>query len=113
MPIYLFKNPENGEILEVYQKMDEEHFYTDRDGIRWDRVFLSPNTSIDTKIDENSPSDFVRKTAKKGMTIGDMWDESAKLSEKRRKSQGKDPIKEKAIKKYEDKTKKRHPFKND
>ena len=39
------------------------------------------------------------------MTVGDMWDLSKDMSEKRAKKAGKDPVKEKYFKDYEKKRK--------
>lgn len=109
MPEYSFKHPLTGEIRNVILRMTEEHKYTDENGLKWERVFTSPCAAVDTKIDAFSSKEFVQKTAKKGMTVGDMWDRSAELSEKREKTLGKDPIKEKTFTDYEKKTKKTHP----
>ena len=58
--------------------------------------------AMDTQVDPYSAKDFVKATAKPG-TIGDMWDCSAELSQKRADRNGKDPLKEKF---YEDYSKK-------
>lgn len=110
MPIYLFENPKTKEVIEVVQRMNEEHIYIVK-GVKWNRVFTKPSASIDTQIDPNSSRDFIEKTKNKNYSIGALWDKSAELSEKRAKVDGIDPIKEKEIKKYEDKTKKKHPSK--
>lgn len=109
MPNYTYRNNISGEIREVFQRMTDEHIYIDENGLKWERVFTSPCASVDTKIDAFSSKEFVQKTAKKGMTVGDMWDRSAELSEKREKIIGKDPVKEKTFTDYEKKTKKTHP----
>ncbi len=82
------------------QSMKDNHVYIDEKGVEWNRVFLPLNNSIDTKIDCFSKQDLANKTAKKGMTLGDMWDLSKEMSNKREKSTGKDPVKEKYFKKY-------------
>ena len=105
MPFYLFKHPDSGEVIEVFQKMKAKHVYVDSDEVEWDRVFVAPNAAIDTKIDASSSEDFVNKTRGKGMTIGQLWDESKKASEKREKVLGKDPLKEKHFKDYRKKRK--------
>jgi predicted nucleic acid-binding Zn ribbon protein len=51
MPFYVYQNPNTGEVIEVMQSMKEKHEYTDSEGVKWNRVFLNPNASIDTKID--------------------------------------------------------------
>ena len=110
MPLYIFQHPKTKKIKEVIQKMTEEHIY-EENGVKWNRIFTNPTTSIDTQIDPNSSRDFIEKTKKKNYSIGDMWDESAVLSEKRAKRMGHDPIKEKEIANYEKKCKTIHPSK--
>ena len=55
---------------------------TEIDNVTYSRVYTIPNTSIDTRIDPDSPSEFREKV--KG-TVGDVWDQSAEASEKRAK----------------------------
>lgn len=104
MPIYVYEHPETQERVELVQRMTEPHTYI-KDGIEWRRVFESPNAAIDSfgNLDSSDRAGFVKQTAKRGMTVGDMWDESAKLSEKRAKKFGKDPVKEKAVNDYKKK----------
>ena len=92
--------------------MNQPHVYVDDEGVEWNRVWLKPNASKDTSVDAFSEQDFVEKTAKEGMTLGDMWDLSKDLSKKRKKILGKDPVKDKAVKKYEKDCKREHPNKN-
>lgn len=112
MPNYIYKHPETGEIKEVIQRMTEPHVYYSQNGVQWERVFESPNAQVDTlsNIDPFNKNDFVKRTAKSGMKLGDMFDESARLSEKRAKIEGKDPVKEKAESHYKDLTGKPHPM---
>lgn len=104
MPIYLFRNPKTGEIKEITLGINEEKKYSEK-GISWERVFTIPNASIDTKINEFSERDFLEKTNKKNYSLGEMWDTSKELSEKREKVQGKDSVKEKALENYSKKRK--------
>ena len=83
MPLYLFENPNTGEVIEVLQKMNEEHVFFDERGLKYKRVFTSPNYSIDSKIDPFSSKDFAEKTRNKKGTIGDLLNQSKELSEKR------------------------------
>lgn len=111
MPIYIYEHPKTKERKEVVQRMQEEHVFIDECGVPWDRVFEAPRTAIDTLATLN-PFDragFVKRTAKAGMTLGEMYDESARLSQRRAAVGGQDPIKSSAIKEYESKTKKPHP----
>ena len=116
MPIYEYQHPCTLEIIEVIQSMKDEHTYVDEAGVEWKRVFNVPNAAIDAegsdKINPFSEADFIRATEKNGMTAGDMMDLSKKLSEKREKSGGLDPIKDKTVTSYEKKTGKPHPNKS-
>ena len=112
MPIYEFQHPITKEIVEVIQSMTEEHVYTDREGTKWERVWNAPNAAIDTEMDPYSHSDWMKRTAKKGMTLGEMTDLSKDLSQKRERNRGLDPIKQKKVTNYEKKTKKPHPNKS-
>ena len=105
MPIYVYKHPEHEEYREVFQGMNDEHIYSE-DGVEWDRVFLSPNASIDSSVDPFSKQQFIDSTYNKKGSLGDVMDYSAELSAKRaEKSGGKDPVKEKF---YDDYAKKRN-----
>ena len=100
MPIYQFAHPEHPVVIEVVQSMKEPHIYIDEEGVEWKRVWSAPNASIDTHIDDFSSKEFVDKTREKGMTMGQLWDESNAASERRAKIGGKDPVREKHFKKY-------------
>ena len=110
MPYYIYQNPKTGKKKEVLQSMNEPHVYSE-DGLAWERVFTVPNSAIDTIIDASKPRDFLRATNKK-MTLGDMWDESGRLSEKRKQKLGYDPVKDATVKRYEKRCRKRHPLKD-
>jgi len=111
MPSYIFQHPKTEEYIEILQKMNEPHVYVDDSGVEWNRVFTIPNALIsDNLINADTTSkEFARKTSEKNYTLGDMWDLSAELSEKRKRVNGKDLTKEKAKKDYERKTGKPHP----
>jgi len=83
MPIYLFQNPNTGEVIEVFQAMKDDHTFIDKDGLKYKRLFTSPNYAIDSKIDPFSSKDFAEKTRNKKGTIGDLLNQSKELSEKR------------------------------
>lgn len=110
MPIYIYKNDTTGEVKEVFQGMKDEHIY-EEDGIKWSRVFVNPNALVDTfnSLDPFDKNAFIKRTAKVGMNVGEMWDESKKLSEKRAKSVGQDYVKLNAQNKYKTLTGKDHP----
>ena len=59
MPIYLFEHPKTKKLKEVNQAMNDKHQYIDEDGIRWLRVFSSPNSSIKgTRLDFRDKKDI-------------------------------------------------------
>jgi hypothetical protein len=111
MPIYIYEHPTTKEVKEIVQSMTEAHEYSEGE-VKWNRIFVNPTAKIDTNIDPFSKEAFVKKTGEmKGLTIGQMWDMSSELSDKRaNKRDGTDPVKEQAIKAYEKKTKKSHPL---
>lgn len=109
MPQYIFQHPTTEKTIEVIQKMDDEHEFFDKDGVKWNRIFTKPQASIDTTFDPFSSRDFVDKTRGKSDSIGDLWDRSAELSNKRERILGKDSVKEKAQQSYTQKTGKEHP----
>jgi len=100
MPIYLFIDNRTGKVSEIVQKMDDKHEAFAEDGYKLDRIFTKPRASVDTQVDPNSSKDFIRRTAKNGMTIGEMMDLSAELSEKRSGTSGQDEIRHKAETSY-------------
>jgi len=108
MPIYLFENPETGEIKEIQQRMKGEHVYRDENAVQWRRIFTSPHTSIPLGVNPHSAEDFVGRTKNlKGTTVGEMWDLSKELSQKRKQERGDgfDPIQDKYFKNYAKKRK--------
>jgi hypothetical protein len=105
MPNYLFKNPNTGAIVQVFQFMNEEHVYFEN-GIQYERIYTVPNASIDSEINPNSSTQFVEKTGKMKGTLGEIWDYSQELSQKRAKEHGgEDPLRKKAEEKYSKKRK--------
>ena len=61
MPVYIFQNPKTKEYKEVFLSINEEKEYYEGE-TKWQRIFLSPNVSVDTQIDANSEQDFIEKT---------------------------------------------------
>ena len=107
MPLYLFKNPEREEYVEVHQKMKDKHVFIDDRGIEWERVWTAPTTSIGLQNDADSSQQFVDKT--KGWSVGDMWDYSKEMSEKRKSKRGYDHIGEAHEKKRQKEVDSRKP----
>jgi peroxiredoxin len=101
---YLFENPVTHEVISVIQRMTEPHLF-EKDGIKYNRIFISPQTSIDTKINPFSSKEFIEKTGKKSGNLGNVLDLSKELSEKRQQITGKDEIKEKYFESYSKKRK--------
>lgn len=105
MPIYLFKNPNTGKTIPIFQSMNEEHTYSEN-GVKYERVFTIPNAQIDANFDVNSSEKFIEKTGKMKGTLGEIWDYSQELSDKRAaRNDGVDPVRQKAEEKYSKKRK--------
>ena len=103
MPLYLYENKETGEVVEVLQGMSELHEYQGINGREkglWRRVFVNPNLSFDTNVDDTSAKSFVTSAQNKNYSYGDLFDKSAEASDKRAQKYGKDPIKEKKYAEY-------------
>ena len=94
MPLYSFEHPETGETVELVQGMKDPHVFVDESGVEWNRVWVSPNAAMDTNVDPFSAKDFVKKTANMKGTVGDIWDYSKELGERRKDKEGKDKLKE-------------------
>lgn len=112
MPLYIYKHPDKEEYTEVVQTMNEEHVYFDKEGLQWKRVFTKPTMSIDTqKVDKYSAKDFVKYTANKAGTVGEIMDAAKEMSEARAaENGGVDPIKEKYYEQYaKDRKGQQHP----
>jgi predicted nucleic acid-binding Zn ribbon protein len=104
MPIYLYQHKKTKEVREVLQSMNDVHkYYGDKEQPEdvWERIFTVPTASIDTKQDPFNANQFVRSTANKKGTYGDLLDQSKELSDKRASlTGGLDPIKEEYYKNY-------------
>ena len=113
MPIYLYENEETGEVVEIFQGMMEKHEYHGSNGREkglWRRVFVNPNMSFDTKVDAFDQKSFIKSTAGKNDTYGDLQNRAAEASEARAQRYGKDPVKENYYAAYNKKTNgKLHP----
>ena len=105
MPEYLFENPDTGEVISVIQGIDEKHTYSEK-GKEFSRVFTIPTAPIDSSIDPFSSQHFSEKTKNMKGSMGDMWDYSKELSEKRKEITGsEDPVRKKAERNYSKKRK--------
>jgi hypothetical protein len=110
MPIYIYQNPKNGNILEIHQSINDLHEYIDESGLKWNRIFTVPQVGLDTKLDAfSSSADFINKTKNKNDNIGHLWDRSKELSEKRKEKFGTDKLKDKYVENWSKKRKGRRP----
>lgn len=108
MPLYTYKNPKTGETKDVLQSMKDTHEY-EEDGVAWIRVFIVPNTTIDSQVDPFDKNKFIKKTGNMKGTVGDMMDFSKELSEERANKAGsEDPVKRKFFNDYEKNVGKKH-----
>ena len=114
MPVYVYIHPETEESIEIVQSINDDHVYIDKHGIKWERSFTVPEINTQGQLKPDcSPKDFVSFTKNKKDTVGDMWDRSTELSDKRKKIYGKDPVREKYFKDWSKKRKgKIHPKSN-
>lgn len=111
MPLYLYQNPKTGKIKEIVQSVHDIHEYSEA-GIKWNRVFTTPEVNTQDKLNaESSSKQFAELTGKQKGTMGDLWDRSQELSEKRKKLYGgEDPVKKEYYKDWSKKRKgKVHP----
>ena len=100
MPLYLYENEETGEVVEVFQGMMDKHEYHGTNGREkglWRRVYVNPNISFDTNVDEYSDKSFVTSARNKNYTYGELFDKSAEASEKRAQKKWCRPSKTKTI----------------
>ena len=111
MPIYVFQHPTTREYKEVVQGINSKHIYIDEYGVHWERVFTSPQLNTEGSLDANcSEKQFLAFTKNKKDKIGDLWDRSRELSEKRKKIYGQDPIKKEYYRNWSKARKgKKHP----
>ena len=101
MPLYLYQNPKTKEYIEIIQTMSEEHSFVDPQGLKWDRIFTSPEISSQKITDPWDKNSFINETKNMKGTIGDMMDKSTELSNMRAKENGGiDPLKTQKFKDY-------------
>ncbi len=106
MPLYAFEQVDNPKVKEdIFFTMKEcpkvSEIITDDEGVKWRRIFTLPYATIDSRIDHNNSHDFIEKTGKKKGSVGDLWDASRELSDKRAKERGGvDPVKQRHFDNY-------------
>ncbi len=108
MAVYLYQHPVTKEVIEVVQQVKDKHEHTDSKGVKYDRVWTIPQASFNSQIDPFSSKSFVDKTRGKKLSVGDLWDISAEMSNKRLDKDGGDNVK----KSYDTKEKEKRKGKN-
>lgn len=93
MATYLYQHPVTKKVVEITQSTKDKHEYTDSEGVKYDRVWTIPQTSFNQQLDPFSSKSFVDKTRGKKLSVGDLWDMSAEMSDKRAGNSGKDEVK--------------------
>jgi len=110
MPVYIYENPKTKDVIEIIQSVNDEHIYIDKNGLKWNRIFTVPQVGIDTKLDAFSTSkEFAEKTRNKKDNVGQLWDRSKELSEKRKDKFGEDKLKNAYLDKWSKKRKGKKP----
>ena len=106
MPTYSYTNDKTGETLEMHQGMNDEHRFFGENGEEWRRVFYPPNAAIDS-LSNCNPFDtrsHVDKTGRMKGNLGDLFNVSKEMSERRQdKIGGEDPVKRQFFKDYQKK----------
>lgn len=113
MATHQFIHEESGEIIEVRVPTDApivQHQRQEIDGKVYKRVYSAPLAAKDTRFGDCSATDFRRKTTDKaGLKVGDMWEISAEMSERRKQRQGHDPVLEQHYANHEKEYGEKHP----
>jgi hypothetical protein len=99
-PVHDFYNETTGETVEVYVPISAEatqHQVQVVDGKKYKRVYTAPLAAVNSIKGAGTKEDFTRVTTnKKGLKVGDMWEISAEMSDRRAsKMGGTDAVKEK------------------
>lgn len=103
MPYYSFVNTSDGEIRDIFFKMNDVKDYKGEPGepeSKWNRIYAPVNMGVDTKINPFSQKDFMKKT-ENAKTYGQLWDLSGEMSKQRAEKLGtEDPQRKKAEEKF-------------
>lgn len=114
MPVHDFIS-DDGETISVYVSISaapEAHRVQEQNGKTYKRVYSAPlaATDLSTLQGDGTKDDFYRvTTGKRGMKVGDLWEISQSMSERRKDKQGFDPVREEHYKKHERETGEKHP----
>ena len=115
MPVYDFQHARSGEIISVYVSAKApaiERKQQKRGRKVFKRVWTAPLAAqnMGVKLGDGTKEDFSRvTTGKKGIKVGDLWEVSKEMSEKRAQRHGKDPVQEAQYAQYEKETGEKHP----
>lgn len=113
MPDYDFQH-EDGEVITVFVPLsaeDEQRLVQTVNGRTYKRVYGVPRMAVDmgTRIGDATQQDFNRITGNKQMNVGDAWEISRDMHEKRKSEHGRDPVQEAQYAKHEKETGEKHP----
>lgn len=109
IPLYTYIDDRNDTVYDLIQGMNDLHEAFAPDGYKLSRIWVKPLMSVDNKLDENDPQSFVKYTSTRKGSLGDLWSESAELSQKRKdKNCGIDPVLEKKYNEHQKTTGKKH-----
>lgn len=105
MPNYPYISQSTGEERDFFYRMKDvpaSNVLIEADGQKWKRQMVASQLAVAglKPIDPHSPKQFVEKTGAMKGTVGDMWDLSKELSEKRAAKDGTDKVKETYYKNY-------------
>jgi hypothetical protein len=104
MPIYEYQHNDTGEVRPVYRPLSEyDKEYCGDEGNecgKWKKIVSRADGYVKTKLDPYNKNDFVNNLHGKNYTMGDLWDASKELSEKRAEKEGVDPVKQKYYDEY-------------
>ena len=106
MPNYLFESLDGEETTELFYPMKEAPRTGDIveiDGKQWKRIFTLPQavTTGLKPVDPFSQKQFREKTGAMSGTVGELWDYSKEMSQRRaEKMGGDDPVKQKYFKDF-------------
>ncbi len=114
MPVHEFIHEASGERISIFVPIKaavEEHQKQIVDGREYKRVYDEPPLiGKDMHHNDGTFNDFRKATDGKNVRMGDLYDISKEMSEKRaHQNGGLDPVKERMYKDYERKFKKKHP----
>jgi hypothetical protein len=111
MPQYIYQNPKTKQTIEIVQSIHDIHEYTDKNGLKWNRVFTVPQATIPESMNAfTTDKEFIDKTKNKKGNYGDIMDRSKELSEQRKEKFGSDPIQKEYFNDWSKKRKgKKHP----